>query len=79
MKNTLLLLTTLLALFLSGCGSHSVIPVTQSPNYLLGKTDGCNTAKGTYTKNSNLFRTNTDYENGWFTGRKECNPSFHKE
>ena len=80
MKKTLsflLPLTTML--FLSGCNNTPAAPVIKSPHYALGEQDGCTTAKGTYTKDSELFRNDPDYEKGWFAGRKYCNPSFHKE
>jgi hypothetical protein len=78
MKNPLpfVLFSLLAFLFLGGCGTP---PEPQSPAYIHGKHDGCETAKGLYTKNSHLFRSDPDYENGWFAGRRECNPSFHRE
>ncbi len=63
-------------LLLSGCGST---PAVKSPAYTQGAHDGCQTAHGTYTKDSERFRNDPDYENGWFAGRRECNPSFHRE
>ena len=62
-----------------GCTSTPVTPLIKTPNYVLGEKDGCATAKGTYTKESALFRSDPDYEKGWFAGRQYCNPSFHKE
>ena len=41
-------------------------------NYQKGIIDGCKTAKGHYTKSHQLFRTNDDYNNGWFLGRNRC-------
>ena len=67
----------LLALSLSACSTTA--PVIKSPNYTLGEQDGCATANGNYTKNSDLFKTDPDYESGWFAGRRDCNPSFHKK
>ena len=67
------------SLWLSGCGSTSAAPMIKSTHYTLGQQDGCATAKGTYTKDSTLFQNNSDYEEGWFEGRRQCNPSFHKE
>ncbi len=62
---------------INGCGGSA--PLVKSPSYQQGEQDGCKTAQGEYTKSSELFRTDPDYENGWFAGRRECNPSFHKE
>ncbi len=70
----------------SGCG---VLPSPQKPNsmkipdnmsesFKKGMEDGCLTATGEYTKNSNLFNSNEDYKNGWFAGRSKCNPSNHQ-
>jgi hypothetical protein len=67
------------SIWLSGCTSAPTAPVIKSPHYSLGEQDGCTTAKGTYTKDSALFRNDPDYEKGWFTGRQYCNPSFHRE
>ena len=78
MKNLTVSLSLLMtAFFLSACSTTA--PMIKSPNYTLGEQDGCATANGTYTKNSDLFKSDPDYENGWFAGRKQCNPSFHKE
>ncbi len=62
---------------LSGCGSTA--PVMKSPSFQQGEQDGCQTARGEYTKSSELFRTDPDYENGWFAGRRACNPAFHRK
>jgi len=37
-----------------------------------GIQDGCETAKGFYTKSHTLFNTEPDYYNGWFLGRNRC-------
>jgi hypothetical protein len=71
------LLFGILTLLLAACSTTT--SVVQNPNYTLGKQDGCATANGEYRKDSNLFKADPDYESGWFAGRKECNPSFHKE
>lgn len=52
--------------------SAPVLPNT--PNFAEGKKDGCTTATGVYTKNSVAFNADADYKNGWFYGRKNCNP-----
>jgi len=72
-KPQLLLLATASILF-SACTSSDVPMVPKSPMFKLGQTDGCNTATGAYTKNSENFRNNKDYEDGWYAGRKNCNP-----
>ena len=36
--------------------------------------DGCATAKGKYTKNATLYTQDTDYKEGWFYGRRQCQP-----
>jgi len=77
-KVTLLTFTSLTLLGLSGCGSPTA-PLIKSPSYSMGEHDGCATAKGTYTKNSERFRNDPDYEKGWFAGRQYCNPSYHKK
>ena len=68
-----LLLTTITLLF-TACTSSDVPMVPKSPMYKLGQSDGCTTANGAYTKNSENFRNNKDYEDGWYAGRKNCNP-----
>jgi len=40
--------------------------------YKKGIRDGCETAKGTYTKSHRLFNQNIDYYEGWFLGRNRC-------
>jgi len=60
-------------LFLSGCTGSSAIPVSHTLEFKQGQHDGCTTAGGDYVKNSELFRTNMDYQNGWFYGRSTCN------
>jgi len=67
----------IILLVLNACSSTS--PVIKSPHYTWGEQDGCATANGNYTKNSELFRSDPDYENGWFAGRRECNPAFHRK
>ncbi len=43
-----------------------------SENYKRGVRDGCETAKGYYTKSHELFNTENDYYRGWFAGRHRC-------
>jgi hypothetical protein len=37
-----------------------------------GINDGCDTARGVYTKSHTLFNQTDDYYEGWFIGRKRC-------
>jgi len=61
-------------LFLSACtGGSSAMPVSHTPEFKKGQHDGCTTASGNYVKNSEMFRNNMDYQNGWFYGRSKCN------
>ncbi len=69
----------LAAAILVGCGGTTANPMIKSADFQAGEADGCATAKGEYTKNSDLFRTDPDYEKGWFWGRKNCNPAFHQK
>ncbi len=78
-KATLLTCITSLVFLVSGCGSTTAAPIIKSPNYHLGEQDGCATAKGTYSKDSTLFQNDSDYEKGWFAGRRNCNPAFHRK
>jgi hypothetical protein len=43
-----------------------------SPSTQKGISDGCQTAKGKYTKLHSKFNQNNEYNNGWFLGRKRC-------
>lgn len=61
-------------LLLTACTS-SAPALPDSPSFKQGNHDGCATAKGTYTKNSEMFRGSADYQDGWYYGRKHCNPS----
>ena len=47
----------------------------QTPSFQNGATAGCETAKGAYTKDSTAWNNGTDYQEGWFYGRKKCNPA----
>ncbi len=42
------------------------------PDYKKGIQDGCDTAKGEYTKSHTLFKNNKNYNTGWFLGRNRC-------
>lgn len=67
-------LVSTLLLLISACTS-SAPALPDTPGFKQGKHDGCTTAKGEYTKNSHLFKNDADYQDGWFYGRKHCNPS----
>lgn len=71
-------LITTLSLVLTACTSSSATPMVKSPSFESGEKDGCSTASGAYTKNSDAFKMDADYKNGWFYGRKNCNPSQAK-
>ncbi|SFZ98161.1 hypothetical protein MNB_SV-5-718 [hydrothermal vent metagenome] len=71
---TLSLIVSSLMLF-SGCTSSKINMEKQTPSFQLGAKDGCATANGEYTKNHDLFQSDSEYNNGWFYGRKTCNPS----
>jgi len=66
------------ALLLSACSQPSAPSLPKSESFKAGEKDGCSTAHGTYTKDSERFRSDSDYHDGWFEGRKVCNPSYHK-
>ena len=68
------LIFTVSLLFTACTNSSSLAPVETS-SFKQGSQDGCRTSKGTYTKNSNSFNNNKDYNDGWFYGRRKCNRS----
>jgi hypothetical protein len=62
------------SIFFMACTSADVPMTPKSPAFKMGEKDGCMTATGEYTKDSTSFHQNKDYQNGWFEGRKNCNP-----
>ena len=68
-------LTLLSAAMFTACTSSGVNLEKQTPSFQTGAKDGCATASGEYTKNSAAFNNDSEYQNGWFHGRKKCNPS----
>ena len=60
------------SLLFTACTSST--PVVQSQSFKAGSNDGCATANGTYIKNSHSFSNDKEYQNGWYAGRKSCNP-----
>lgn len=69
----IMLFVTVPMVFIACTGSAPTLPDT--PRFTEGKKDGCATAKGEYTKNYDAFDMDVDYKNGWFYGRKNCNPA----
>jgi hypothetical protein len=67
------LIATTSLLFTACTSSAPTLP--DSPSFKQGNHDGCATAKGEYTKSSEMFRGNADYQDGWYYGRKHCNTS----
>lgn len=61
------------SLLFTACTSSA--PVVKSPSFKQGEQDGCNTASGKYTKDGDAFKMDEEYKNGWYHGRKTCNPS----
>ena len=39
-----------------------------------GMNDGCTTAKGKYSKDSTSYNDGSEYKDGWFYGRRKCQP-----
>jgi hypothetical protein len=81
MKRIILsMLTVGVVSLFTGCSSSSSAPMPpQTPDFKSGMNDGCTTATGEYIKDSEMFRTNSEYHEGWFYGRKKCNPSDSKK
>ncbi len=65
------------SILFTACTSSSV-PVVKSHSFKLGEQDGCKTATGEYSKNSNAFNKDIEYKNGWYAGRRNCNPAQDK-
>jgi len=65
-------MATVSILFTACTSSAPTLP--DSLSFKQGSHDGCATAKGAYTKSSEMFRGDSDYQNGWYYGRKHCNP-----
>ena len=77
-KITTLALIAAVSFIFTGCTSSSIAPVVKSPSFKLGEKDGCQTATGDYSKNGDAFDKDKDYKDGWYTGRKNCNPAQSK-
>ena len=44
----------------------------KSKAYVQGANDGCSTAEGHYKKNHHAFNTSSQYNEGWWAGRRNC-------
>ncbi|MEA3433767.1 MAG: hypothetical protein U9R13_04235 [Campylobacterota bacterium] len=73
-----IVLIAAVSILFTACTSSSVAPVVKSPSFQLGETDGCKTATGVYTKDGNAFDKDKEYKDGWYAGRKNCNPAQAK-
>ena len=63
----------------SGCtsntGSQHSRPMNlshKSKSFVKGANDGCSTAEGHYKKNHSAFNKNSEYNEGWWAGRRNC-------
>ena len=76
MITTTITLISASALLFTACTSsgNSIDMDKQSPSFQNGANAGCETAKGAYTKDHTAFKSDIEYQNGWFYGRKKCNP-----
>ncbi|MCF6205539.1 MAG: hypothetical protein L3J47_01405 [Sulfurovum sp.] len=76
---------TLGSLIITGCSTKNDTPHENgytyhaiyfgqglSSDFKQGIRDGCETARGIYTKSHKRFNNNIDYYNGWFLGRNKC-------
>jgi hypothetical protein len=66
------------SLLFTACTGTNLPANAGTSSFKAGSNDGCTTASGSYTKNSNAFRNDKDYKDGWFYGRKKCNPAQSK-
>ena len=83
--NTTLIISIGIIVYFSGCQSNH-IPISEggfyyetiyfgkdlSATYKKGITDGCQTAKGIYSKSHYQFNNKKEYNDGWFLGRNKC-------
>lgn len=77
-KTRTILLAGTTTLLLAACTSSAPnLPDTQ--DFKQGQKDGCATATGEYTKSSKMFKGSADYQDGWYYGRKHCNPAQKTE
>jgi len=78
-KSKRVMAVTVILLGLGGCvgpmgepAPASASSVNSDPNFQLGYRDGCATAHGEYTKDSQRFNADKNYYDGWFAGRSAC-------
>ncbi|MBL0722102.1 MAG: hypothetical protein JJV88_05925 [Sulfurovum sp.] len=81
-NRTHIIYLSILSIFLilmTGCSNKSKVSNerrttvdTNNIEYRIGTEDGCETAKGNYTKDHSKFRVDLDYHEGWFNGRQKC-------
>ncbi|SFV58910.1 hypothetical protein MNB_SV-9-1161 [hydrothermal vent metagenome] len=78
-RKNIIIWILILTLFSTGCSNKHKVSnkrrTTVDKNnveYKIGTSDGCKTAKGTYTKDHAKFRVDLDYHEGWFNGREKC-------
>jgi hypothetical protein len=69
------------AVLFSACTSSSsgINMDEQTAGFQNGASAGCETAKGAFTKDYTAWKNDIQYQNGWFYGRKKCNPSDARE
>lgn len=63
------------ATLFTACTGSGIDISKQTPSFQLGAKDGCATANGEYKKDHEAFTHDAEYQNGWFHGRKTCNPA----
>jgi uncharacterized protein YcfL len=73
MSKKLFLILPILVFLTLGCSSTKPANISNHIMFNQGLSDGCTTAKGHYKKESHLFRSDPNYNAGWFHGRKNCN------
>ncbi len=81
-KNKKIISLFILTIFFVSCGQNSkdinkktYKPINlkhKSESFKQGVYDGCKTASQKYKKNSNAFKNDFEYNNGWWEGRRNC-------
>ena len=60
---------------LSSTNYNQAVDLSQkNESFHSGMNDGCSTAKGKYIKSSDLYNNDPEYKEGWFHGRRQCQP-----
>jgi len=75
MKRIDISIAAVVLLACTGCTSATPSMPSYTSDFKAGMKDGCATADGAYVKNSTAFRENSEYHEGWFYGRRKCNPA----